>query len=301
MGNRNNVKMTVYEIHYAEQNIKEPDLCTDLFKILNTSNTIRERLMPLTQTEDNTDSDFITSFKSSGGFLFGSFARLTAGEESVVPKAALDKKAVSLNEMISETSSSNEGFIKASSFFCVYKNLLILTNRIVTLKALQSYVNWLMEKNGFLEKIIFLPKKNTATEISIKEIKSVEIADGYINSRDETKSQSMTLTNQLLRLLLDVKGKKDFDEENLISAKLTLKFKQKEINKEKSLDTALKIIDDENITVIGKNGRRIRGSEYLITAVRKIEKLESGIFNEQEIETEMRQILKDINNGKMVS
>lgn len=111
----------------------------------------------------------------------------------------------------------------------------------------------------------------------------------------------MTLTNQLLRLLLDVKGKKDFDEENLISAKLTLKFKQKEINKEKSLDTALKIIDDENITVIGKNGRRIRGSEYLITAVRKIEKLESGIFNEQEIETEMRQILKDINNGKMVS
>ncbi len=159
------------------------------------------------------------------------------------------------------------------------------------------------KNQGVHIRFIFLiqPKKNTATEISIKEIKSVEIADGYINSRDETKSQSMTLTNQLLRLLLDVKGKKDFDEENLISAKLTLKFKQKEINKEKSLDTALKIIDDENITVIGKNGRRIRGSEYLITAVRKIEKLESGIFNEQEIETEMRQILKDINNGKMVS
>lgn len=159
------------------------------------------------------------------------------------------------------------------------------------------------KNQGVHIRFIFLiqPKKNTATEISIKEIKSVEIADGYINSRDETKSQSMTLTNQLLRLLLDVKGKKDFDEENLISAKLTLKFKQKEINKEKSLDTALKIIDDENITVIGKNGRRIRGSEYLITAVRKIEKLESGIFNEQEIETEMRQILKDINNDKMVS
>lgn len=159
------------------------------------------------------------------------------------------------------------------------------------------------KNQGVHIRFIFLiqPKKNTATEISIKEIKSVEITDGYINSRDETKSQSMTLTNQLLRLLLDVKGKKDFDEENLISAKLTLKFKQKEINKEKSLDTALKIIDDENITVIGKNGRRIRGSEYLITAVRKIEKLESGIFNEQEIETEMRQILKDINNGKMVS
>lgn len=159
------------------------------------------------------------------------------------------------------------------------------------------------KNQGVHIRFIFLiqPKKNTATEISIKEIKSVEIADGYINSRDETKSQSMTLTNQLLRLLLDVKGKKDFDEENLISAKLTLKFKQKEINKKKSLDTALKIIDDENITVIGKNGRKIRGSEYLITAVRKIEKLESGIFNEQEIETEMRQILKDINNGKMVS
>lgn len=65
----------------------------------------------------------------------------------------------------------------------------------------------------------------------------MEIADGYINSRNETKTQSINLTNQLLKLLLDVKGKKDFDEENFISAKLTLKFKQKEINKEKSLSS----------------------------------------------------------------
>ena len=32
-----------------------------------------------------------------------------------------------------------------------------------------------------------------------------------------------------------------------------------------------------------------------------IEKLKSGIFNEQEIETEMRKVLKDIDNGKVVS
>lgn len=301
MGNRNNVTMTVYEIHYVEQNPKEPDLCTDLFKSLNSSNTIRDRLMPLTQNEDNTDSDFITTFSSSSGFLFGSFARLTAGEESVVPKTVLDKKTVSLNDMISESSASNEGSIRYSSFFCIYKNLIILTNRIVTLKALQTYVNWLMEQNGFSSKITFIPKKNTATELPVKEIKSVEIAEGYINARNETKTQSINLKDNLLKMLLDVKGKKDFDEENLISAKLTLKFKQKEINKEKNLNAALKIIDDENIIIIGKNGKRIRGSQYLITAVRKIEKLKSGIFNEQEIETEMRKVLKDINNGKVVS
>jgi len=295
------IKMTVYEIHYVEQNPQEPDLCTDLHKSLDDSDTIRDRLMPLSEKESNTDSDFIAEFKLSNNFLFGSFARLTAGEESAVPKAVLDKKTVSLKEMISESSDTNEGSIKTSSFFCIFKNLLVITNRQMTLKALQNYVNWLMEKNGILEKITFIPKKNTASEIPINDIKAIEIAGEYIKSKDETKTQVIDLTSKILRPLLDVKGKKDFDEENLVSAKLTLKFKRKEINKEKALDVALKITDDENIVIISRSGKKIHGSEYLVTAVRSIEKVKDDIFNEKAIETEMRQILKDVNSGKMVS
>ena len=97
------ITMTVYEIHYVEQHIQTPDLSSDLFNCLNATNTARDRLMLLSHDEANKDSDFITTFTSSNGFLFGSFARLTEREESSVPKTALDKKTVSLNEMIAES------------------------------------------------------------------------------------------------------------------------------------------------------------------------------------------------------
>ena len=296
------ITMTVYEIHYVEQHIQTPDLSSDLFNCLNATNTARDRLMLLSHDEANKDSDFITTFTSSNGFLFGSFARLTEREESSVPKTALDKKTVSLNEMIAESRDNSVGSIKISSFFCIYKTFLVITNKKQTLKPLENYVNWFLEQKGINDgRISFIPKKNTATVLPIHDIKSVQINDGYINAIDEIKSQSMHLKESILKKLMDVKGIKDFDEENLVSAILTLKFKQKNIKKEKALDTALKIIDDDNIIIIGKNGRRIRGSQYLVSVVRKIEELKDDIFNEQEIETEMRKILKDIESGKVVS
>lgn len=296
------VRITVYEIHYVEQNPHAPKLSKDLYQSLNASKTIRDRLMPLTQEENNSDNDFITKFIPSTDFLFGSFARLTTGEESSVPKAVLDQKEVSLNDMISESNKNSEGSIKTSSFFCIYKTLLAVTNKQQTIKPLEVYVNWLLEKDSRgIGRIRFIPKKNTATLVPVQDIKSVQISGDYINAKDETKSKALSLTSQLLKMLLDVKGKKDFDEENLISAILTLKFKQKEIKKEQALDAAFRITDDENIIVTGKDGNRIRGSQYLITAVKNIEKLKNGIFNEQEIETAMRQILKDVKNGKLVS
>lgn len=297
-----NVTVVVYEIHYAEQNINEPNIGQNLFDCLNSYSTIRDRLMSLSKDADNKDSDFVASFSFSSNFLFGSLARLTIGEESHVSKAILDQKTVSLNDMIQESKDASEGSISRSSFFCIYKNLLALTSRQYTQKALENYINWMLDNHNPQNKHIkFIPKKNTATSIPIKEIKSVQFQEGFINGMSDMKTRTMSITSQLLRTLLDVKGTQDFDEENLVSAVLTLKFKQKEINKEKALDAAFRIVDDENIVVIGKNGKRFRGSQFLISKTMKIEKLTTGIFNEKEIETFMRNVLKSVENGEMVS
>lgn len=301
--NEKDVTITVYEIHFAEQNVEDPNLVKDLFTCLNSSDTARERLMPLTSDENNTDNDFIPAFESSSGFLFGSFARLTEGEESSVPKAVLDKKTISLNEMITVAQNSSEGSIKSSSFFCIYKTLLTSTSGIKTIKYLETYINWLLDKNQIKKgRIVFKVKKNSMTKIPIKEIRSVKINGDYINAKSETKIQSMNLTASLLHGFLDIKGTKTFDEENIVSATLTLKFKQNIIAKENALDAALKIIDDDNIVITGKNGKTIKGSEYKMTFDRKIEKLKNGLFNEQEINSTMRGILKEvINNAKVES
>ena len=125
---------------------------------------------------------------------------------------------------------------------------------------------------------------------------------GYMNSDAETKSQSLNLTRTILKSLIkDVSYTDDFDEENFISAVLTLKFKQKEINKRETLNAAVRLVHDDDIIVTGKNGKRISGSNFFISVTRDIEKLASGRFNEKQIETEMRTILREVNDGKVVS
>ncbi|MGL4986250.1 MAG: hypothetical protein ACRC5H_03825 [Treponemataceae bacterium] len=297
------VKITVFEVRYKETNPAAITLGKDLFDCLDKTQSSKERFLPLSNKDENGDNDFITTFTFSSDFLFGSFARLVEGIESTVLKTSLDKKKVSLNDMLVESSENAEGSIKNYSFFCIYKNLLAITNQRNAIKSFEIYVNWILEKNSKKNTGIgFYPKKNTINTIPIKEIKSVQISSDYINAKDELKTEAVKLTSSVLKdFFTDVKGKKDFDQENLVSAILTLQFKTKEINKEKALEAALKITDDDNIIITGKNGKRIKGSSYLVTAIRRIEKLKTGIFNEKEIETEMRSILKDVINDKVVN
>ena len=298
-----NVTITVYEIHSQTESISEPDLSVLLFDALNRTNTIRDRLMPLSKSNDNKDNDFIASFSSSSGYLFGSFARLRIGEESVVPKTVLDKKTASLNEMISESTKNTEGSIRGSSFFCIYKSLLAVTNAHVNIRALEAYINWVL-KQHMPDSVLYrlIPKKNSATTISIGEVKSIQLADTFINAQQNTKTQMFNLKDNVLKKFMnDIKSVDDFNMEDIVSATLTLKFNRKKLQKEKALDTALKIIDSEDIIINGRNGKRIRGTEFFVKATRKIEKSGKNLYNEMQIETEMQDILKKVQCNEVVS
>ncbi len=303
--NAQNITITVYEIHPQETGITEINLNKTLFDALNETESVRARLMPLSSDPDNSDSDFIASFTAGRGYLFGSFARLTEGEESIVMKEQLNKKTVSLNEMISESSGKSEGSIKTSSFFCIHKTLLAVTHSRTTVRPLETYVNWLFKKRDEHDNYCcFVPKKNTAAEIPLRNIKSIQLGEAFMNAKLDTRTEIVNLKSNLFKKFLnDVKSVSDLNDEELLSAVLTLKFNKKKMKGEnaKALDTALKIVDSEDVVITGKDGKRIRGTQFLVKAVRPVEKLKNGLFNEQEIESEMSKILKAVENGEVVS
>ena len=68
-----------------------------------------------------------------------------------------------------------------------------------------------------------------------------------------------------------------------------------------ALDTALRIVDSDDVIITSKDNKRIRGTEYLMRLVRVIEQTSLGYYNEQQIETEMRAILKAVKDGQLVS
>ena len=111
-----------------------------------------------------------------------------------------------------------------------------------------------------------------------------------------------SLKDTMLKTFMnDIKSVSDFNTEDVISATLTLKFNRKKLQKEKALDTALKIIDSEDVIINGRNGKRIRGTEFFVKAIRKIEKSGKNLYNEMQIETEMRNILQKVQNDEVVS
>jgi hypothetical protein len=103
-------------------------------------------------------------------------------------------------------------------------------------------------------------------------------------------------------LLNDTKSLEEFDAKDVVDATIILKFNKRKLKEGNTtaLDTALRLIDNGSIVITGKNGKRLKGTEYLIKVVRNFEPTNAGQYNERAIETEMRGIIKAVKNGEMV-
>jgi hypothetical protein len=298
------IGMTVFEIKPLTVGITVLTLGQKLFDVLSGTDTAKERLMPLSK-DNNRDSDFICSFSFSQNFLFGSFVRLNGGEESIVLTASLDKQQVGINEMISQAREGSAGSIKEKVFFCLHENLIVISNAYRNEKALETYCHWLFREKADKDlNFCFYPKTKTTNKIQIKDIQSIKIADTYLQDKIETKQEAFALNKKLLKLIVDdVDTTEDFDINDIISATVEIKFKTRDIKKENAtvLNAALRFVDDDNIVVKDKKGNTIRGSELIVKVTRNFEMPKKGLYNEQAIETEMRKILKAIQNGEMVN
>ena len=218
---------------------------------------------------------------------------------------SLEQKTIDINEMIKEAKEGTAGTIKEKSFFCMYDDLLVMSSAIFTRKALENYINWVLRELADSEEICrFSHLKNTRSTIPIREIKEIELADAFMTKYDVIKKESFNLGKNVLKTMLsNVKLGRDLDIEDIMSATLTLKINKRQLKKNNSavLDAALRLVDGENIKVIGNDGTRIDGTEYLTKCKRAFEKTSTGYYNEKAIETEMRKIIKAVKNGDMVS
>jgi hypothetical protein len=261
--------------------------------------------MPLSSDGSNTDSDLISNFTYNQGYLFGSFIRLNAGEESTVLFKSLDKKTIEINEIISEAQKGSAGSIHDKVFFCMSGELMLMTSAWTNRKALEIYIDWILRERTDQDiQSRFVPKKNTAETIPIKDIQSIKVYDTYLNAQAETKRETFNLTREIVKLIFnDVKDLRDLEIDDIINATLTLTINKRELRKNNTaaLDTALRLIDNDSIIITGKNGQTLKGTEYTLRVTRRFEPTTTGYYNEKAIEGEMRKIIKAIRNNEVVA
>lgn len=290
---------SVFTIEPIVVDVTDLKITDDLFAALEKSGKIRDRMMKLSE-DANKDSDFISSYKQRpNGMLFGSFLRLRGSSESFLSVDDLERNEIEINDVIKEASENSAGTVRDSAFFAIRDNLLVLTSAHSNKKAFLTYLRWLGSEFGFGTDFNFKPVYNTANEIPVKEIRSIRLADAYINSKFQ--SETFKLKNEVIRnLFSDVSSLATFDWENIISATLLVKLKGGELKKQQALDVALRLTDGEDVVIEGKNGRRIKGSDYVVKVVRYIENTGNGMFNVPEIEGEMYDIINAVKAGEVV-
>jgi hypothetical protein len=296
--------ISVFEIEPITAGVQSINLPKDLYSALNKTTKAKERLMPLSSDENNKDSDLISNFTYSQGFLFGSFIRLNGGEVSNVLLTSLDKKTIEINEIITEAEKGSAGSIRDKVFFCMSGDLMLMTSAWANRKALETYIDWVLREKADQDiQARFVPKKNTAKTIPIKDIQSIKIADAFLSGNVETKKETFNLTREIVKLLFhDVKNLRDLELDDIINATLTLTINKRELRKNNTaaLDTALRLIDNDNIIITGKDGQTLKGTEYTLQMKRAFEPVASGYYNEKAIESEMRIIIKKIRNNEVV-
>lgn len=270
-----------------------------LYSILDSTGSINERKLPLNIQDPDGDCEFIMDFKRSGNLLIGSFSRLSMGSESAFPETLLDQKTISINDVVRTARDGTAGSIRDASFFCITDNLMVMTAAHSHRKALEMYINWLIrERTDAQKECIISPKLKSRAEIPLKNINSIKLGDSYLQQALE-RTESYNLPWHALRgFITDVQTLERLQEANIVDAILTIRIKKREVKRAREMETLLRIVDDEDITIIGPKGKRIKGSEFKLVAERKIQKVDSGFYNTQEIETCMRDILIKVNNNE---
>lgn len=293
----------VFDIECKHVTPQAPKLSKELYSALNGTETTLERMMKLSSEQDSKDSDFISNFHENKGYLFGSFVRLNEGEESRVLIEQLKQKTVEINKIVSEADEGTAGSVKDTVFFCCYEDVMVMNSAHNNQKALSTYINWLLTKDTQKElSYNFNYRMNTTTTIPIQDVKSIRIGDTYLNKIPQFRKTRMSIGNSVLKhFFSDIKLPTDFEYDDIISATLNINLKKKAIEKQDALNTALRIVDDPNVTIVGRNGNTIKGSQYKMKATREIERTMDGYFNEKEIESNMREIIRAVRSGEVVS
>ncbi len=303
-GRKKSISMTfsVLELDFTIEKPAMFNLSENLNKILIKTETVKDRMMILNEQEAQGDCDFIPNFRQQTEHLFGSFARLKAGQSPVMLAEFLNQKTVEINDIVKQSADGTAGVISQTVFFCVFKNLIVMSSAHVNRKALETYFNWILRKNSNKHDDFKLSyKKNTTSTVPIGNIKSIQLGDVFLNSSEFQKKSHRITLDALKHLLSDVNDLNDFKNEDIVEAVLTLKINKKAAAKAKTLDTTLRIVDGEDVIITGRDGKIIRGSMYEVKAKREIEQSGSGYYNEQAIESEMRQIIKAVINEQVVT
>lgn len=304
------IKLRAFKITNIDINNAYSDLSNKLSEKLMSSGSVEHRRMRLSLEDPKNEEDLISNFQQNSDSIFCTMLRIELGNNvQHIASELFKKKSFTINEL-NQSSVDGEAIFKHSYYFLVSDDFLI-TNLAgnITIKRLETYLNWFLEKFYQLTPLL---DKAQITELS--EIKSITVGDNPPDTKNRTDIRSQNSTSMLnlkeesypmlRKIFNDAKSITEAQLEQIISVKLLIEFrkikKSDPIELQKLYGAMLKPVSDlENYTFHTKSGKKITsGEKVLRTKSVNIETTDSGFLDENQLLQEMAMFMRDLKNGR---
>lgn len=307
---RKRVKARFFVVDKANTNLSynSAEVLDLLKRALDEKPKISDRQLILNKSNNDDESDILAHYEwnANNTYLFGLIMRI-APESSTgsFSPDVLNKEQCSIDELITKDSINS---ICIDHYYFILNNEFLITNLtgLKNIDCFQTYINWLTEKVRGDQLIAFVPKTTLPKDVPISSLRKLEFGDNtkimtdLNNQKEKVSTHIKKLSSRLLKALLkdsDYSSLEDIDLEELISAKLiiSVKRKSKDINEDdfqKIMGTILKpLTNDSGITLIGKNGEKLSGSDIKKVECFTIDKTSRGHIDEAQLKQKFEECL----------
>lgn len=286
-------------------------LAAELNEKLEHTTSSQERMMPLSESTSDTEYDLCCTFKESvydqKTYLFGTMLRIKKAEDvGDIPEELLAKKKFDISSILTEKKGNNS-FSEINSFYFLMRGKHVVctlqTNR--TIKNFETYINWLLgtQKNQLCPKLV---KQGNLKISDVRDMTFGPTSSIITGTQNGTMQKLIDIGVNALGPLIKI-GKdeapfRDIKWENILTAKLILKFKKPgkitDDDFEKRYGAVLKRIENtDDVTITDKNGKKIKGSDIELRQEIEIDLTENGMLNEAMLESEMVKFINDLEDA----
>jgi len=304
------VKLRAFSI--TNDDIKKPD--SGLLRLLEKKlqgSVAQNRRMLLNKEDPKKEEDLISDYTTQESiFIHGVVLRICPSEEIPnIPDTYLQKEKITISDLDNVDTGSK--IMYKDHFHFSLNNDHLVTNLPgnKTITRLQTYINWLLEKERGAKLFEFTPMLVTPPNAKLSELKNIAVKDSLIykdTSTEPTKSNFgqtvLSVSNEILsKLIKDVTTIEQIKEKHIISAQLLIKFsKPRKMSDEdygKIMGAYLKPISEtDNISFTTRNGNKITGTDILRVKSVEIEETSSGKISENQLSQEMEKFLQELKN-----
>lgn len=299
------VKLRAFKISVNDIKAIPDDLISFIKTKLETT-TANDRRMTI--NENDNEEDLISDFSLDETSIFSAILRIRPAESvPKIPDEYFNEKYIHIMDL--DRLDNESSIIYKDHYYFMIRGDFLVTNLklTTTISRLQTYINWIIEKerkNLFFE---FTPLVKMVDGLKIIDLKSVKVIDPQIdnyskNTEEKTEVKRFAI-DVLKSVLKDVISLDDILLSEVVSAEVLLKFKKPAKmdpeDYEKELGAYLKPISDmNNVTFYPKKGSPISAEEIQVIKEVDIDTTSTNLLSEHHLKQEMERFLNELNNNE---